>query len=542
MSKIFFSVLFLFPFISEAQSLKDAKRYFENYEYALAASSYESFSESNVLSRVDFESLGYCYYIIGDYKKCLPISDSIIKMTKVDPFFYYINGEVNMGEGNYGKAKSSFEKYQSLDSEYDVSIKIASCEQIPTWSKEIYIANDLDKLNTTKANITSINFKDGEFYFSEIGKDSLGTQMEGGNIDHSELVLMRPFYKTKDESRLVSFDTTFNNASISSITFENDLKTVYVTVSMPLATAQIDMVPHIYIGEFNDETTSVNNLVKWKYSGYEDSSSCAHTTINQTGDLMVFTKMNKNSDHSDLYYSVKNNGEWDKPMPVNALNTNFDELYPVFQGDTMISFASDGRPGYGGLDVFLASVNDNVFSEAKHLKMPINSFKDDFNFIYYSLDSAKYSSNRRGGIGDDDMYFTKFTNTVIEIVEDSSDFYNFLADWETPKVYFEFDEYSILNDIEKLNSLKQFLAKYPKSTLTIEGHTDRRGTVNYNLQLAYNRATEVKNTLVKAGFNSNQINVVSKGQSEPQVDCSNGCTEKQHALNRVALFILDPLY
>jgi len=174
--------------------------------------------------------------------------------------------------------------------------------------------------------------------------------------------------------------------------------------------------------------------------------------------------------------------------------------------------------------------------------MPINSFKDDFNFIYYSLDSAKYSSNRRGGIGDDDMYFTKFTNTVIEIVEDSSDFYNFLADWETPKVYFEFDEYSILNDIEKLNSLKQFLAKYPKSTLTIEGHTDRRGTVNYNLQLAYNRATEVKNTLVKAGFNSNQINVVSKGQSEPQVDCSNGCTEKQHALNRVALFILDPLY
>ena len=45
MSKIFFSVLFLFPFISEAQSLKDAKRYFENYEYALAASSYESFSE-----------------------------------------------------------------------------------------------------------------------------------------------------------------------------------------------------------------------------------------------------------------------------------------------------------------------------------------------------------------------------------------------------------------------------------------------------------------------------------------------------------------
>ena len=35
MSKIFFSVLFLFPFISEAQSLKDAKRYFENYEYDL---------------------------------------------------------------------------------------------------------------------------------------------------------------------------------------------------------------------------------------------------------------------------------------------------------------------------------------------------------------------------------------------------------------------------------------------------------------------------------------------------------------------------
>ena len=85
-------------------------------------------------------------------EKCLPISDSIIKTSGIEHFFYYLNGEVNMGTRNYEKARESFEKYITLDDEYDVNINLQSIKLIPSANATVrptgHLSPRRDKITT----------------------------------------------------------------------------------------------------------------------------------------------------------------------------------------------------------------------------------------------------------------------------------------------------------------------------------------------------------------------------------------------------------
>lgn len=528
------AVLFSFNVIS--QSLDEANSWFANYEYARAAQIFSDYAKNKPLPFEDYKRMGYAYFIIGDFENCLPVMDSVIKTKNAEPFFIFMHGEASMGMGLYDQAKTSFITYQKLDNEYNVSNKIASCDLISSWSPIVHISNKMAFGNSTKADISGSTDRNGVIYYKELGKDSLEGSLHQGDVDISELLLMRPFVEKESGSKdQLTISTEIPNASVNSITIGQNSSEAIITITRPTAQLESDQAPHLYTATFNRKSNSLETIKLWAFSGYEDSTSCAHATFNASENLVVFTKMGSRTNGADLYVSRLVEGVWSKPTALTSLNTELDEMFPMFMGDTLLSFSSDGRPGYGGLDIYLAKVKNGEFSAIEHLKSPINSFTDDFNFVYYSADSARYTSNRKGGMGDDDIYFIKFKEREISAQPDSLDFDHFVGTWKQPTIYFDFDAFDLKKDIDLLEELIPFLAKYENSTITIEGHTDRRGSENYNLNLGYARANRVKNELVSKGIRPNQIHVVSKGESDPQFNYPNDCTEAQHALNRVAL-------
>lgn len=524
-----------------AQTLKEANKYFERYEYAKAAKAYEEASKTSTLLEEDYKQYGYALFVTGQFKKCIPISDSIVKISAIEPYFWYLNGQCNMAEGNFSKAKSAFEKYQKLDDEYNVSNKITSCEMIPGWKDEVFVSNTLYGKNTTKANFTGATSYLGELSYREIGRDSVGGATVDETLDDSELMLSRPYITKNGQAQQVVIEDTLSDISVTSIAYHSQSGKAYLTISKPLSNSEVDFAPHIYSGNFDPSGKVITDLEPWEYAGFVDTTATAHATINWSGTMMVFSKMGPSTLGADLFLSQFDGAGWSKPERINSLCSELDELYPLFMGDTLLSFSSDGRPGYGGLDIFTAEVDGDYFKNIVHLRKPVNSFSDDFNFVYYSLDSARYTSNREGGIGDDDMYFIKLREKKIQQVEepDSSDFNDFVSNWVVPKVYFDFDKFNIKKDIANMDKMVEFMRNYPSSKLTISGHTDSRGTVDYNFNLGYSRAQAVKTALVKAGINSNQISISSKGYIEPEIDCGQKCTEEQHSLNRVAIIRLD---
>ena len=84
------------------------------------------------------------------------------------------------------------------------------------------------------------------------------------------------------------------------------------------------------------------------------------------------------------------------------------------------------------------------------------------------------------------------------------------------KILFDFSK-SDIGDAAKvnLNKLVTVLNKYPNTNIEVQGHTDSRGTDEYNMGLSERRATTVANYLIANGIASNRITTKGYGESAP---------------------------
>lgn len=87
-----------------------------------------------------------------------------------------------------------------------------------------------------------------------------------------------------------------------------------------------------------------------------------------------------------------------------------------------------------------------------------------------------------------------------------------------PTIYFDFDKYVIpANQMEAANSLAKTLKSDPALKIQIQGNTDDRGSVEYNMALGNKRADSLKKYLVTQGADENNISTVSYGKERPAV-------------------------
>lgn len=102
-------------------------------------------------------------------------------------------------------------------------------------------------------------------------------------------------------------------------------------------------------------------------------------------------------------------------------------------------------------------------------------------------------------------------------------------------IYFDFDTATIRPEfIEVLQAHGAFLTANPSVRVTVEGHTDERGTPEYNIALGERRAVSVVQYLQNLGVSAGQLSTVSYGEEKP-ADASRG--EASFAKNRRAVLV-----
>jgi len=102
-------------------------------------------------------------------------------------------------------------------------------------------------------------------------------------------------------------------------------------------------------------------------------------------------------------------------------------------------------------------------------------------------------------------------------------------------IYFDFDKATVRPEfIETLQAHGAFLTANPSVRITVEGHSDERGTPEYNIALGERRAVAVVQYLQNLGVSSGQISTVSYGEEKP-VDMSR--SEAGFAKNRRAVLV-----
>lgn len=97
-------------------------------------------------------------------------------------------------------------------------------------------------------------------------------------------------------------------------------------------------------------------------------------------------------------------------------------------------------------------------------------------------------------------------------------------------VYFDFDSSAIRDDDRAtIEAHAKYLVQHPNVKVTLEGHTDERGTREYNIALGERRANAVRDMMQLQGVSPNQISTVSYGEERPAVL---GSDESAYRMNR----------
>ncbi|HET8754283.1 MAG TPA: OmpA family protein [Salinimicrobium sp.] len=275
-----------------------------------------------------------------------------------------------------------------------------------------------------------------------------------------------------------------------------------------------------------------------------DQFSTEHPTLSADGTTLYFSSDMPGSLGSFDIYSVAVNEDGTFGEPVNLgpnVNTPEREQFPYISDEGVLYFASNGRIGFGNLDIFRSENENGSFAEAQNLGNSLNSGHDDFAFVLKKdEDGGYFASNRRGT---DNLYvFTRedYEPPVVPIelretnVETGAQQLR-----DVGNIYFAFDKADIRPEAEVvLDKVVAIMKEYPELKIEIGSHADARGTDAYNLDLSKRRAASTMEYLVSQGIDQSRLTSQGYGETMPLNDCTEptGCTAEQYAINRRSEF------
>ena len=200
----------------------------------------------------------------------------------------------------------------------------------------------------------------------------------------------------------------FNNGPMC---FAPDGKTVYFTseVETGKAAKREKFINHSGIFIADRSGSDLVSLRPFKYNN--PLYNVAQPSISSDGKYLFFASdMPGGQGGSDLYYCELINGEWSNPVNMGPkVNSPASENYPFIHPSGRLYFSSNRPGGLGALDVYYTSLTYGSLEAPTHMSEPINSKSDDFAFVAYdNLQTGYFSSNRSNS---DDIY--EFESTII---------------------------------------------------------------------------------------------------------------------------------
>jgi outer membrane protein OmpA-like peptidoglycan-associated protein len=191
------------------------------------------------------------------------------------------------------------------------------------------------------------------------------------------------------------------------VVFTRDQKTVYFTrnnfYNKKLARDEKQMANLAMFKASVNEKGEWVNIIPMPFNNVE--YSVGHPALSPDEKTLYFiSDMPGGYGQTDIFKVAINQSGFGNPVNLGwKINSPAKEFSPFVDGDVLY-FSSDKEGGMGGLDVYATRLVDYT-PEPILLNAPINSSADDFTFIINSETRKGYvSSNRNGGVGDDDLY------------------------------------------------------------------------------------------------------------------------------------------
>jgi len=413
--KIALATLLLISGLQGFSQLNKANRQFKLYRYASAIPLYQKAVRNGDQdkSREATVRLADCYRYINNAEEAATWYRKATELTNPEPVHYFYLGQALRTIGDYKPAREAFLKYAELVPDDPRGVIYAEFSaQHGYWEKQPSSAEvrNCESLNSEYADFGPAFYKDGIVFTSDRNPGLMeSARYEWTDFGYLDLYYAEPKnYKDfwRGTSAPTSMPKIFNQTLHDGpVCFSGD--EIYLTrTGISKKTKQEDGIKtNVFQIYYSDKTTGSSSLKAFPFNS--DTYSAGHPAVSSDRKRMVFASdMPGGKGLSDLFVSEFVNGEWTKPVNLGeSINSSANEVFPLLVNDTLLFFASDGHPGYGGLDLYVTRYKDGSWSKPENLLAPVNSSYDDFSMaVSNDLTYGFFSSNRPGGKGNDDIY------------------------------------------------------------------------------------------------------------------------------------------
>ena len=415
--------LLIFSFFGYSQEvkLKKANSNYENFQYEDAIVTYEKVAKKGYKSVELLSKLGDSYYFQSKLKEANKWYNDLFSLKKkLNSEYYFRYAQTLKAVGNYKKADEMMEKFNKVNtSDMRAILSKAQLDYLEV------IKNNSGRYTIQNAGINS-EFSDygASFYKNTLvfasARDTGGVFVKKHSWTNQSYTNLYSSLMADNGSLLEpeKFSKKINSKYHESTpVFTNDGLTMYFTRNNYLngkkgRDSEKGVLLKLYKATKNEgERDNVSEL-PFNSNQY----SCAHPALSPDEKTLYFSSnMPGSKGMSDIYkVAILSDGNFGKPINLgDKINTQARETFPFISKNNELYFASDGHPGLGGLDVFVAQLNENdTHGKIKNVGEPVNSNFDDFGFIIDTNSNIGFfSSNRENdNLGYDDIY--RFTETI----------------------------------------------------------------------------------------------------------------------------------
>ena len=352
--------------------------------------------------------MAHCYRHISSTQKAISAYRNALRynVATLDDRLDY--ARLLLKNGEYKRALTEFELLNdSMPNNVLVRNGLLSAKMAPKWKEQgsDYTVKKMTEFNSRRADYCPVLAGDqwDRLYFSSTRNDALGDELSGitgakpGDI----------FFSDKDDKGKWSKPQTIESGlnteyDEGACCLSPDGSTMYLTQC--LSDASYPRFAQIVTAQRSDASWGKTTPL---LITNDTLSSYAHPAVSPDGEWLYFVSdMPGGKGGLDIWrMRLTTNGPVGVENLGEPINTPGDEMFPTFRPNGDFYFSSDGHPGFGGLDIFIATVGEDGKYHLSHPGYPLNSQGDDFGMTFQGqLNQGFFSSNRGDGRGWDHVY------------------------------------------------------------------------------------------------------------------------------------------
>ena len=407
-------------------AMRKGDKFFALGEYYDAATQYkkaysQTKSKEKPLRGQRALKMADCYRRINYTQKAIASYNNAVRYKQVDSTALLHLGRLQLKNGSYKEAEKTFVMLQdSMPQNILVKNGLQSARMAPKWKSEAqysgYTVKKQELFNSRRAEYSPVLAGDdySQLYFSSTRNQAKGDELSGITGTKNADI----FFSQKDDkgkwSKPEPIESELNTElDEGACAFTPDSKTMYLTLCK--TDPSYPRFAQIATAQRSDASWSKATPIEITK---DTLSTFAHPAVSPDGMWLYFV--------SDMPGGMGGYDIWRIQMTSHGLiglenlgtpiNTPGNEMFPTFRPNGDLYFSSDGHPGFGGLDVFIAKP-DSTHWELEHPGAPLNSAGDDFGMTFEGLHNRGYFCSNRGDARGWDHIYSFEKQEVVQTVK-----------------------------------------------------------------------------------------------------------------------------